>query len=86
MEDIKCAVGFSFLFVSFCINNQQVSTVTCSLDLLAHIVDAAMQPVKDTEQTGNGFLAELHAALEVQGELLLTAVLQCSQKTFGVLT
>ncbi len=44
-----------------------VSTVTCSLDLLAHVVDAAVQPVKDTDQTGDGFFAELHAVLEVQG-------------------
>lgn len=53
---------------------QHVSTVTCSLDLIAHVIDAAVQPVKDTDQAGDGLLAELHAVLEVQGELLLAAV------------
>ncbi len=59
----------SFLFVCLCVNclYDGVSTVTCSLDLLAHVVDAAVQPVKDTDQTRDGFFAELHAVLEVQG-------------------
>lgn len=63
-----------------------ISSVTCSLDLLAHVVDAAVQPVKDTDEAGDGFLAELHAVLEVQGEFLLAAVLQCNQETLGIFT
>lgn len=62
------------------------STVTCRLDLSTHVIDAAVQPVKYTDQAGDGFLAELHAVLEVKRELLLTAVFQCSQKTLGILT
>lgn len=54
--------------------------------MLAHIVDSAVQPVKDADQAGNGFLAELHAVLEVQGELFLAAVLQRSQETLGIIT
>lgn len=52
-----------------------VSTNTCCLDLLAHTVDVAVQPVKGTHQAGNGFLAELHAVLEMQCKFLLTTVL-----------
>lgn len=76
----KCS---SFLFICQwfivykCVTTKHVSTVTCSLDLLAHAVDAAVQPVKYANQAGDGFLAELHAVLEVQGEFLLAAVLQC---------
>lgn len=89
-----CCRCSSFLFVCLCqwliiydcVSNKHISTVTCSLDLLAHVVDAAVQPVKDTDQAGNGFLAELHAVLEVQGELLLAAVLQCRQETLGIVT
>lgn len=68
------------------VTNKHVSTVTCSLDVLAHVINAAVQPIKDTDEAGDGFLAELHAVLEVQGELLLAAVLQRGQETLGILT
>lgn len=57
-----CVHGLSYMTV----NNKHVSTVTCSLDLLAHVINAAVQPVKDTDQAGDGLLAELHAVLEVK--------------------
>lgn len=63
-----------------------MSPVTCSLDVLAHVINAAVQPVKYTDEAGDGFLAELHTVLEVQGELLLAAVLQRGQETLGILT
>lgn len=63
-----------------------VSIVTCSLDQLAHVVDAAVQPVEDADQAGDGFLAELHAVLELQRQLLLAAVLQRDQEGLGILT
>lgn len=52
-----------------------VSTNTCCLGMLAHIVNVAVQPVEGTHQACNSFLAELHAVLEMQSEFLLTAVL-----------
>lgn len=52
-----------------------VSTNTCCLELLAHAVDVAVQPVEGTHHAGNGFLAEAHAVLEMQSKFLLTAVL-----------
>lgn len=56
------------------------------MDLLAHVVCASVQPVKDADQAGDGLLAELHAVLKVQGEFLLAAVLQRGQETLGILT
>lgn len=56
-------------------SNWHVSTNTCGLGLLAHIVNVAVQPVESAHQACNSFLAELHAVLEMQSEFLLTAVL-----------
>lgn len=69
-----------------CLSNRTDFIFTCSLDLLAHVIDAAVQPVKDTYQASNSFLAKLHSVLEVQGEFFLTAVLQRGQEAPGILT
>lgn len=52
--------------VHLSVNNKHFSTVTCSLDHLAHVTDVTVQPIKDADQAGDGFFAELHAVLEVQ--------------------
>ena len=54
--------------------------------MLAHTVNSTVQPVEDTDQAGNRFLAELHAVLKVQGELFLAAVLQRGQEALGIIT
>lgn len=70
--------GYFFVFQEFTKHEYHSSCVsinTCCLDLLAHTVDVAVQPVKGAHQAGNGFLAELHAVLQMQSKFLLTAVL-----------
>lgn len=73
-------------YVSEFVNVSGTSIFTSSLDLLAHVIDAAVQSVKNTDQASNSFFAKLHTVLEVQGELFFTTMLQCGKETLGILT
>lgn len=76
MSTCLCQVG----------HHECVSVATCSLDPNAEVVDVAVQQVEHTHHAGHSLLAELHAILELQAELLLTAVVQCGQEGLGILT
>lgn len=56
---------------------------TCILDASAQVLDVGVQPIENAHHAGHGTLAELHAVLQLQAQLLLAAVVQRGQELLG---
>lgn len=56
------------------------------MSTITQIFNATVQAVKDADYAGHCTFAELHPVLELQAELLLTAVIQSSEESLCTFT